>query len=142
MVGYEPHSGAFYSDIGDGLSSRVDFCMVKPDNLKNGVMILKYEKWCVVYNFTSLFYEKDKALILYSKECENNDEAYTKVMKLIGKMVKKNNIEGTDRVARYYNNKQNHVYEQPSFVKNEMLMNPVYKTMKRLKSIYFKGSDR
>ena len=139
MPKYNSHSGVFYSNIGDGSDIEVDFAMIKPDDSKSGVMVLKFEEWVVVYNFTSLLYEKDKALVLLSKECDNNQEAYIKMMKIIGKMIKKSGSEFADgHIARYYNNRADKEYVTPTFVKNSMLMNPVYKAMKHLKTKYFK----
>ena len=136
MAQYEAHSGRYYSDIEDGSRNRVDFAIIHPTASPNAVVVMKNNKWVCVYDCKDIYSNKENALPLLSKECKTNDEAYTKLMKVIGKMVKKSYyIKGTDHKARYYNNKQNKDYEFPPFISNKILMKPVYDAIRDFRVI-------
>lgn len=104
---YMPHSGKFYSDISNGSNpNRLDWCVIIPSESDDGVVIIKKNTSLVAFSRNAIM-SKDYSNPLNSKSFSNTDEAYSKMMKWIGKMVKK------DSRGRYFNNKTDRVYAIP-----------------------------
>lgn len=118
MSKYQPHSGYFYVDIDDGSDpEKIDFCHIIPNEHKKGIMILKCDNEVAIYDFEELLKNKYLARVLNYKKFDNSDEAYSKMMKWIGKMIKKSVTSAdTYHVSRYYNNKQDLIYKTPDFI--------------------------
>lgn len=130
MYKYKPHSGRFYSDIGNGKDQHhVDFVAIFPDEIGRGVIILKSYTELVAYDFDELLENKKDAKVLNYKNLSTPDLAYSKFMKWIGKMIKKGISIDEKHVGRYYSNTADEDYEKPMFVSDEELMKPVYEWM-------------
>ena len=86
----------------EGSDTRCDYviCVQQPKSL----IVIKYNTACSVYDFNALM-GGDYSKPLNAKKFRTTDEAYEKMMKWIGKMVK------NDTRYRYYNNKVDHPYE-------------------------------
>lgn len=129
MSSYLPHKGKFYSNISDGLdTSRIDFCHIIPDGSKYGIIVLKRYLEVLIYDFNDLLNNKENAKILNYKKCLDSDQAYLKMMKWIGKMVKKSVYLSDYHISRYYNNKADKEYQTPSFIYDKC-MSPIYEYM-------------
>ena len=87
----------------EGSDIRSDYviCYQQPKSL----IIIKYNTAVTVYDFNA-FMAGDYSKPLNAKKFRSTDEAYDKMMKWIGKMVK------NDTRYRYYNNKVDHPYER------------------------------
>lgn len=136
MYKYTPHGGYFYCDIGDGSDLiHVDFCFILPEQSSRGVMIIKSYLEVAAYDFDELFNERENAKVLNYRKFETSDEAYSKMMKWIGKMVKKSVSFDNKHISRYFNNKSDDNYETPEFVSDQERMSHVYEWMESAKHI-------
>ena len=132
MAKYLPHGGYFFSDISDGSDpNRVDFCFIIPENSTHGIMILKSGTEVVAYDFEELQNNRENAKVLNYKNFNSKDEAYSKMLKWIGKMVKKSVVLDNGQVSRYYNNKEDQTYNKPYFIFDQKRMKRIYDWMKK-----------
>ena len=130
MAKYLPHGGYFYSDISDGSDlNHIDFCFIIPENSSHGVMILKSVNEVAVYDFKELRDHHEDAKVLNYKKFNNKEEAYSKMMKWVGKMVKKSVDLDDGHISRYFSNKQDQNYGRPFFVFDQDKMKRVYNWM-------------
>lgn len=89
---YKPHTVRCVVNIKG--SNHIDYCVCCQG--KKALIIVKYQKSCAIYDFKELMEGRYEPL--NSKVFETMGEAYDKMMRWIGKMVKK-----SDK-SRYYNN--------------------------------------
>ena len=130
MAKYQPHSGYYYADIGDGFDfTKIDFCHIVPQGHETGVMILKCDNEVAIYDFKELLDRREQAKVLNYKRFNNPEDAYSKMLKWIGKLIKKS-VFASDgyHVSRYYNNKQDQSYNSPKFIRNQE-MQQIYSYM-------------
>ncbi|MBR2247036.1 MAG: hypothetical protein IJ880_08440 [Bacilli bacterium] len=95
MTKYKPHSVKCYVDISDDPYTHTDYCICYQP--PKSLIIIKYGTSCEIYDFKA-FMDGDFSKPLNAKKFNTTDEAYDKMMKWIGKMIKK------DTRGRYYNN--------------------------------------
>lgn len=101
---YKAHKGKFIVDIGYGLDpNKHDYCAIIQENGKFVVLVM-HGKSVAAYD-GNMFINKDYSYPLNHRRFQTTDEAYNKMMKWIGKMVKK------DDHGRYYNNRRYHEYD-------------------------------
>ena len=122
---YKPHDGRFYSDIGIG--DDVDFAIIETDG--SAVMVVKYELEVAAIDAKN-FFEGVPTPILLSKRCESTEDAYQKMMKMIGKMVKK------DSRGRYFTNTTHKDFYTPDFFKDKALMKDLQRRMKPARKLH------
>lgn len=121
---YLPHSGKYYADIGNGSNpNRIDWVVITPDKHSDGVVIVKKNCTVVTYSHNSMI-NKDFTKPLNMKVLNSTDEAYSKMMKWIGKMVKK------DSRGRYFNNKLDTSYDLPENISDKELLEVRSKLLK------------
>lgn len=124
MSKYKPHYGMFYSDIGDGSSKeKIDFCFILPEKSTHGIIILKSITEVAAFDFHELKTKQEHAKVLNYKNLASADLAYDKMMKWIGKMIKKSSHN-----SRYYNNRSDKEYPSPIFLSKVYMLN-IYKWM-------------
>ena len=134
---YSSHTGCFYSDIGDGTEDKIDTAIIIPSCIDAGVVILKYKKEIGVFDFKDLMENNKKAKVLLSRVCVDPNEAYEKMLKLIGKMVKKGISADKMHISRYFTNTANKDYAKPRFLCNANLMDDVYRILEEVNVFYF-----
>ena len=122
---YKPHDGRFYSDISTG--HEVDFAIIETDD--KAVMVVKHDLEIAAIDAKN-FFENIPTPILLSKKCESTEEAYQKMMKMIGKMVKK------DSRGRYFTNTTHKDFETPEFFEDKALMKDLQRRMKPAKRLH------
>ena len=123
---YFPHGGKFYTDIGDGSDkNKYDFAVICPDDSNNSCCIIKHNKSVIVFD-GNRFAKNDISHPLNHKILENEDEAYKKMMHMMGKFLKK------DSRGRYFTDTAHKDYNfaNTDFDKAELL-----KVAKKVRSI-------
>ena len=92
----------------EGAESRTDYIVIYQRT--KSLIIIKRDTAVSIYDFR-VFMLGDYSTPLNAKRFKTREEAYNKMMRWIGKMVK------NDTSYRYYNNKVDHLYE-PVFSKD------------------------
>lgn len=114
---YMAHGGKFYTDIGDGTDrNKYDFAIICPNDSDASCVIIKHNKSVIVFDGRR-FANKDISHPLNHKILEDKDEAYKKMMHMMGKFLKK------DSRGRYFTDKSDKDYNFPNedFDKKELL---------------------
>jgi len=107
--------------VGRGLKKgEIDYAIVSKGD--KGVIIIKIDKFVGCFDYEDFFDHKIYTVLNY-KESESTNEAYSKMMKWIGKMCKK--VDG-----RYFNkiNPYNHQVDYTIF--NDRVIQEIYKIRK------------
>ena len=123
-VPYRAHTGKFIVDIGNGTDpNKHDYCAIIQESGKFVVLIMH---GCSIAAYDGKkFVANDFSHPLNHKKFLTAEEAYDKLMRWIGKMVKK------DDRGRYYTDTRYHDYQ---IADNEFIMEEMIKVAKAIKS--------
>ena len=87
---FKQHRGTYEADISHGYKpGRADWAVVRDETTDTGVVAVKIDEYFAAYDYKDFM--KGNWFVLLSKKCIDTDQAYSKLMKFIGKMVKKDN---------------------------------------------------
>ena len=112
---YREHTGSFIVNIGNGIDKdKYDWVCITQDN-GSGVVLIKHDSTCAAFD-KKRFMSRDYSHPLNYKHFNSSEEAYEKLMKWIGKMVKK------DDRGRYYTNTRykDYGYSEDEFDSKEL----------------------
>ena len=113
---YRAHTGRFIVDIGNGSDTKKhDYCAIVQESGKFVVLVM-HGSSCAAYDGKK-FIANDFSHPLNHKKFLTTEEAYDKMMRWIGKMVKK------DERGRYYTDTRYHDYRigDDEFILEEMV---------------------
>ena len=110
-------------------SNHIDYCVCCQG--KKALIIVKYQKSCAIFDFKEIMNGRYKPL--NSKCFDTTGEAYDKMMRWIGKMVKK-----SDK-SRYYNNSTGKYH---FFFTFEVSVLETLRNKKTLKKLYEKMENK
>ena len=120
---YRKHTGKFIVRIGRGLMDEYDYCAIIPDK-RHFVVLVKHNTSVVAFDGIR-FIKEDYSHPLNYRKFDTADEAYNKLMRWIGKMVKK------DVRGRYYTDTRYHDY---AFTGEEFDSNELNKIAKEIRT--------
>ena len=112
---YKPHKGSFIVDIGNGIDpNKYDYAAILQQN-ESFVVLVKHGSSVIAFDGTR-FIKNDFSHPLNYKSFSSSEEAYEKLIRWIGKMVKK------DERGRYYNDRayKNYAYDESEFEESEL----------------------
>lgn len=113
---YREHTGKFKVNIGNGSDKdKYDWVYIEQDSDGSGVVLVKHDCCCICFD-SKRFKQKDFSHPLNMKVLKTSDEAYEKLMKWIGKMVKK------DERGRYFTDTRykEYTYNETQFDSNRL----------------------
>ena len=103
---FKQHKGSYEADISHGyLKGRPDWAVVRDATTDTGIVAIKIDEYFAAYDYKDFM--RGNKFILATKKCKSTDDAYFKLMRFLGKMMKKDNNPRN----RYLHKHQDHEYE-------------------------------
>ena len=90
LTPFKQYRGRYEADISHGYEEgRPDWAVVRDDDTDTGVVAVKIDEYFAAYDYKDFM--SGETFVLITKKCGTPEDAYFKLMKFLGKMMKKDN---------------------------------------------------